>query len=79
LHVRLYDAPNQRFALLFRDYVRVHPSVAQAYAELKRGLAENLRDPDTYPEVKEPAVHLIFLAAEKWAADTGWKPGPSDA
>jgi hypothetical protein len=32
-----------------------------------------------YPEVKDPAVDLIYFAAEVWAADTGWAPGPSDA
>lgn len=49
-----------------------------AYAELKRRLAANLADPRTYPDVKDPAVDLIYLAAEEWAAATGWEPGPSD-
>jgi GrpB-like predicted nucleotidyltransferase (UPF0157 family) len=78
-HVRVQGRANQRYALLFRDYLRAHPATAQAYAELKRRLAGSLADPQTYPEVKDPAVDLIYLAAEEWAAATGWQPGPSDA
>jgi GrpB-like predicted nucleotidyltransferase (UPF0157 family) len=79
LHVRMIGHPNQRYALLFRDYLRLHTSTAQAYAELKRRLAENLSDPETYPDVKDPAVDLIYYAAEDWASATSWQPGPSDA
>jgi GrpB-like predicted nucleotidyltransferase (UPF0157 family) len=60
--------------LLFRDYLRAHPATAAAYAELKRRLAAALADPDSYPEVKDPAVDLIYLAAEEWAAAVGWEP-----
>src|SRR2546425_6424689 len=34
---------------------------------------------ERYPEVKDPAVDLIYLAAEAWAAATHWQAGPSDA
>ena len=70
---------NQRYALLFRDYLRNHANTVQAYAELKRRLTQNLVDPDTYPDVKDPAVDLIYFAAEDWAATILWQPGPSDA
>jgi GrpB-like predicted nucleotidyltransferase (UPF0157 family) len=70
---------NQRYALLFRDYLRAHPRSAAAYAELKRRLASNLADLRTYPDVKDPACDLIIVAAEDWADATGWMPGPSDA
>ena len=33
----------------------------------------------TYPDVKDPAVDLIYFAAEDWAAITHWQMGPSDA
>ena len=79
IHVRVLGRANQRYALLFRDYLRAHPRSAAAYAELKRRLATNLADPTMYPEVKDPACDLIIVAAEDWAAATGWKPGPSDA
>jgi GrpB-like predicted nucleotidyltransferase (UPF0157 family) len=79
VHVRAAGRANQRYPLLFRDYLRAHPATAAAYAELKRRLAENLADPATYPEVKDPAVDLIYLAAQDWAIATGWQLGPSDA
>ncbi len=78
-HVRVQGRANQRYALLFRDYLRAHPATASAYAELKRRLAQQLADPRTYPDVKDPAVDLIYLAAEEWAVATHWQPGPSDA
>lgn len=78
IHIRVAGRPNQRYPLLFRDYLRSHPSTAQAYAELKQRMAENLADPQTYPDVKDPAVDLIYLAAEDWAAATRWQPGPTD-
>jgi GrpB-like predicted nucleotidyltransferase (UPF0157 family) len=78
-HVRVQGRANQRYPLLFRDYLRAHPLTAAAYAELKRRLAQHLADPAIYPDVKDPAVDLIYLAAEEWAAVTRWQVGPSDA
>jgi GrpB-like predicted nucleotidyltransferase (UPF0157 family) len=78
-HVRVAGRANQRYPLLFRDYLRTHPATAEAYAELKRRLAQNLADANTYPEVKDPAVDLIYLAAEEWANVVHWQMGPSDA
>jgi GrpB-like predicted nucleotidyltransferase (UPF0157 family) len=79
IHVRVRGRPNQRYPVLFRDFLRAHPATAEACAELKRRLAAHLADPETYPDVKDPAVDLIYLAAEDWAATTGWQMGPSDA
>ena len=79
VHVREAGKPNQRYALLFRDYLRSHPDTAEAYGELKRRLARSLTNPDDYPDVKDPAVDLIYLAAEAWVRQSGWQPGPSDA
>jgi len=79
LHVRVAGAANQRYALLFRDYLRSHPPQAVAYGELKRRLAASLRDAEHYPDVKDPAVDLIYYAAEAWAAACGWAVGRSDA
>jgi GrpB-like predicted nucleotidyltransferase (UPF0157 family) len=78
-HVRVQGRANQRYALLFRDYLRAHAAAAEAYAELKRRLAQHLADPATYPDVKDPAVDLIYLAAEEWAAAIHWQPGQPDA
>jgi GrpB-like predicted nucleotidyltransferase (UPF0157 family) len=72
VHVRVAGTPNQRYPLLFRDYLREHPDAAMAYARLKRGLADLGIDPGTYSDVKDPACDLIFIAAEAWAERTGW-------
>jgi GrpB-like predicted nucleotidyltransferase (UPF0157 family) len=77
-HVRVNGRPNQRYPLLFRDYLRAHPATAAAYGELKRRLAGQIQDRTVYSWVKDPAVDLIYLLAEAWAAATGWQPGPSD-
>ena len=68
LHVRVAGWPNQRYALVFRDYLRARPAAAAAYARLKRGLAERLGDDRAaYTEVKDHACDLIAVAAEDWA------------
>jgi GrpB-like predicted nucleotidyltransferase (UPF0157 family) len=74
IHVRQSGRPNQRYALLFRDYLVAHPSAAAAYGELKRRLAESLGSEDAYADVKDPAVDLIYFAAEEWASHSGWQP-----
>ena len=79
IHVRVQGHANQKYALLFRDYLRTHAATAAAYAELKRRLARALADEQTYPDVKDPAVDLIYFAAEDWAVATAWQPGPHDA
>ena len=79
VHVRVDGRANERYALLFRDYLRAHPLAAEAYAELKRRLARELRDGAAYAVVKDPACDLIAVAAEAWAAETCWQLPPSDA
>ena len=80
LHVRVSGRANQRYPLLFRDYLRVHPTTAAAYAEAKRRLADLAEgDRGRYAEAKDPIVDLIYLPAEEWAGRTGWVLGPSDS
>jgi GrpB-like predicted nucleotidyltransferase (UPF0157 family) len=79
VHVRAAGRPNQRYPLLFRDYLRAHPTAAAAYGELKLRLAALGLDSGVYADVKDPACDLIMVAAEAWAAPTRWQPGPSDA
>jgi GrpB-like predicted nucleotidyltransferase (UPF0157 family) len=78
IHVRVEGRANERYALLFRDYLRGHAAAVAAYAELKRRLAAELRDVGRYADVKDPACDLIMAAAEDWAVATSWQPGPSD-
>jgi GrpB-like predicted nucleotidyltransferase (UPF0157 family) len=80
LHVRLQGRANQRYALLFRDYLRSHLEAAQAYAQVKMALAHDLRvDVDGYYAVKDPVCDIIMAGAELWAAQIGWHPGLLDA
>lgn len=79
VHIRAEGAANQRYPLLFRDYLRTHGSSALAYGALKRGLAAILDDIGTYADIKDPACDLIALAAEDWAIANGWEPSPTDA
>jgi GrpB-like predicted nucleotidyltransferase (UPF0157 family) len=69
VHVRVAGWPNQRYALLFRDYLRARPEAAAAYARLKRGLAGRFGDDlAAYTDLKDSACDLIVVAAEDWAA-----------
>jgi GrpB-like predicted nucleotidyltransferase (UPF0157 family) len=75
LHIRVDGHANQRYALLFRDYLRAHPDTAAAYGNFKQRAAalpfDNVGD---YADLKDPVCDLIYLPAEEWAARTGWKP-----
>jgi GrpB-like predicted nucleotidyltransferase (UPF0157 family) len=74
LHVRLAGSPNERLALLFRDWLRAHPAAVAAYAAFKVKLAAAVPDLGDYTDVKDPVVDLVIAAAEPWAAQTGWTP-----
>lgn len=78
LHVRLAGRANQRYPILFRDYLRTHPAIAEAYGQVKQALvAHGVDDLDVYYDVKDPVCDIIIGGAEAWAATTGWQMGPS--
>ena len=80
IHVRRAGSFSEQFALLFRDYMRVHPDDVEQYAELKRQLAEQYAmDPHGYTDAKSDFVWKVIARADAWAQDTGWQPGPSDS
>jgi len=74
LHVRLAGSPNERLALLFRDWLRAHPLAVAAYSRFKAQLARAVAGLDVYTEIKDPVVDLVVAAAAGWARDTGWQP-----
>jgi GrpB-like predicted nucleotidyltransferase (UPF0157 family) len=75
LHVRATGRPNQRYALLFRDYLRHSTAAATAYAQVKVALARlHPDDVDAYYDVKDPVCDLVMDGAERWAAEVGWSP-----
>lgn len=79
VHVRCAGRANQRYPLLFRDYLRAHPASAAAYRQVKEALARlHPDDKEAYYDVKDPVCDLIIGGAEEWAAATGWQVGPSD-
>ncbi len=74
LHVRIEGRANQRYALLFRDYLRSHPMAADAYAEVKRQLAHyHAEDRAAYTLIKDPVCDVIMAAAEDWAKAAGYE------
>lgn len=79
LHIRQAGQANQRYALLFRDYLRADPGVTRAYAQVKEALARlHPEDFDGYYDVKDPVCDIIMAAAEHWANETRYVPGPTD-
>ncbi|GAB2959111.1 dephospho-CoA kinase [Amycolatopsis acidiphila] len=77
LHVRSRETPAWRLALLFAAWLRANPAERDAYAEVKRKLAEDHAADGTveaYAQEKQDWVDAAFRRAEAWAAATGWTP-----
>ncbi|MFK7964015.1 MAG: GrpB family protein, partial [Burkholderiaceae bacterium] len=78
VHVRQAGRRNQRYALLFRDYLRANPDVRDAYGRFKLQAAELVgvmshpSGTGPYLDLKDPFFDVVMLAAEQWARDTGW-------
>jgi GrpB-like predicted nucleotidyltransferase (UPF0157 family) len=80
VHVREHGRLNQRYALLFRDYLRSDRTSAKLYEQVKTRLALLFPQTlDAYLYIKDPACDLIMQSAERWSQQTAWEPGASDA
>ena len=80
IHVRRAGSWSEQFALLFRDYLRVHDDDARRYAEVKRRLAAQFgEDRHGYTDAKGPIIWEIMERAACWSQESGWEPGRSDA
>jgi GrpB-like predicted nucleotidyltransferase (UPF0157 family) len=80
VHIRQAGRANQRYALLFRDYLRHSEPAARTYRAIKEALARlHPDDLDAYYDVKDPVCDLIMQGAERWAQQTAWSSGPGDA
>lgn len=78
LHVRVEGRANQRYALVFRDYLRACPAAAEAYGIIKEQLARyHPADIDAYYAVKDPVCDLIWQAAKQWAQTNNWRSQPN--
>lgn len=74
LHVRRRGSPNERLALLFRDWFRAHPDAIAGYAAFKVALSAAVPDVEVYSDIKDPVVDVVIAAAEEWADAAGWRP-----
>lgn len=67
IHVRVAGNPNQRYALVFRDYLRAHPNAARSLEIVKRELARRFpEDIDAYYAIKDPVYDFIWEIAKNW-------------
>jgi GrpB-like predicted nucleotidyltransferase (UPF0157 family) len=74
VHVRKLGHPNQKYPLLFRDYLRAHPKSAGSIELIKREVAKRHSDDvETYYDIKDPVYDLIWEAALEWAHYIHWK------
>lgn len=78
LHIRQVYKPNFRFALLFRDFLRATPDVADHYGAFKiraAAVSASTSDPGgsgTYLDLKDPFVAVLGMLAQDWAERSGW-------
>jgi dephospho-CoA kinase len=72
VHLRAAGSSNERYALLFRDYLLADPAARRAWGEFKTRLAAIADDRESYGQVKDPASDIVMLAADPWAAATSW-------
>lgn len=79
IHVRKAGSWSEQCALLFRDYLRVHPQDSQCYAREKYRLSELYRhERERYVTAKEPIIWEIMRKASLWSQQAGWEPGTTD-
>lgn len=80
IHVRKQGSWHEQYALLFRDYLRLHREDQHTYETVKRQLAARYpHDRHAYTDAKDDVFWGIMRRADLWAAETGWEPGISDA
>lgn len=75
VHVRINGNPNQRYPLLFRDYLCAHPNSARSIDLIKRELVKYFSDDvEAYYDIKDPVYDLVWNAALEWVVQTNWQP-----
>ncbi|MGD0881491.1 MAG: GrpB family protein [Acidimicrobiales bacterium] len=72
VHVRRCGSPNERYALLFRDFLRANNGARDAWDRFKTQLATATGNLSDYGAVKDPATDVLLALAERWASDTTW-------
>lgn len=77
VHIRVDGWPNQRFALLFVDWLTANPGVQADYLAVKRSAARH-SDIGAYAVAKEPWFLDAYRRAWAWADATGWSAALQD-
>ena len=77
MHLRVEGSPGQRFALIFRDWLRDEPAVVAEYLAMKQAAQIGAREVLDYSEAKEPWFDAAYPRALAWAELTGWEPPPT--
>lgn len=73
IHIREYGRFNQRYPLLFRDYLRASEVTRNTYGLLKERLAKLFPESKGgYYFIKDPLMDMIFEGAKHWALHSGW-------
>ena len=68
LHIRKKETFNQKYPLIFRDYLRENKVARDAYAEIKKQLANYFpENVEAYYDIKEPVCDLIIANALEWS------------
>lgn len=69
LHLVRFMSDHWKKHLLFRDFLRAHPEVAQRYHELKKKLAaEHVSDREAYTQAKTSFIDSVVLQARQQGA-----------
>jgi GrpB-like predicted nucleotidyltransferase (UPF0157 family) len=72
--VRVAGGRNVRYALLVRDFLRADADARDSWGGFKTRLVETVTDLYDYGQIKASVQPLLMQRAERWAAETGWRP-----
>jgi GrpB-like predicted nucleotidyltransferase (UPF0157 family) len=72
VHVREAASETAQRNLLFRDFLRANDMARDAWGAFKQQLALIATDIHQYGQIKAGPTEILMIAAEGWAADTGW-------
>ena len=70
VHVRYRGSETELGDLLFRDYLRAHPTAVEEYGRLKRQIAAKSRTGGDYTRGKARFIQRTLRAAQRWAKAT---------
>lgn len=74
IHIRQMGNLNQKYPLMFRDYLRTQTPVKDSYELIKFRLAELYPEQiEGYLHIKDPLMDIIFHGAQIWAEKSNWQ------